>query len=77
MNPLTVVKPFFKNHEPEILLSMGITGLLFSTIWGVKATVKATKIVMEQPTKPTTKQDIKLTWKLYVPVVLSATASKP
>lgn len=77
MNPLTVVKPFFKNHEPEILLSMGITGLLFSTIWGVKATVKATKIVMEQPTKPTTKQVIKLTWKLYVPVVLSAAASIP
>jgi hypothetical protein len=77
MNPLTVVKPFFKNHEPEILLSMGITGLLFSTIWGIKATVKATKIVMEQPTKPTTKQVIKLTWKLYVPVVLSAAASVP
>jgi hypothetical protein len=81
MNPLDMIKPFLLKHEPEILMSMGIAGLVFSTLWGVRATVKATKIVEDKKanssTKVTNKDIVKMTWKLYIPVVVSAAVSIP
>lgn len=81
MNPFATIKPFLVKHEPEILMSMGIAGLLFSTVWGVKATIKATKMVENKEAdlkKPLNfKETAKLTWKLYIPVVASAVISVP
>lgn len=81
-NPFIYIKPFVVKHEPEILMGMGITGMIFSTVWGIKATVKATKKVLEYKeskniNKVTTKEVIKLTWKYYWPVATSMVLSIP
>lgn len=73
---------FRVKHEPELLMGMGITGLLFSTVWAVKATVKAVKIceekkVNENKNKLTVKEIIGATWKVYIPVVASTLVSVP
>ena len=44
-NPFANIKPWLVKHEPEILMGLGISGLVFSTIWGVKATIKAVNTV--------------------------------
>lgn len=81
-NPLTYIKPFVNKHEPEILMGMGISGLIFSTVWAVKATVKATRAVINYKDsknidKVTKKEVIKLTWRYYWPVVASTAISIP
>jgi len=81
-NILRTIKPFIAKNEPEILMVMGITGMLFSVIWGVRATEKAVrKIDIKKQelnkTKLTPGEVIKETWKLYLPVVVSTAASIP
>lgn len=82
MNLFKVIKPWLISHEPEILMSMGISGMIFSTIWGVKATVAATRIVDKKKEelnvdKLEFREVVKDTWKLYIPVVASAAISVP
>lgn len=62
-------------HAPELLLGLGIGGMVTSTILAVRATPKACQIIEEE--KKTLEVDslpvtdtIKLTWKHYVPAVL-------
>ncbi|MFU8786314.1 MAG: DUF6353 family protein [Candidatus Izemoplasmataceae bacterium] len=97
-NLLKTFKPILAKYEPEILMTMGISGMLFATIWGVKATIKAQNIVDEKVQdlnkkweeeitlgkkpnellyKLTRKDILKLTWKLYVPVVVGTAVSIP
>ena len=65
-NPLKYVKPFVTKHEPEILMSMGIGGMIFSIAWGIKASLKAARIIdnyrdtygKEKPTKESNKNSI-------------------
>lgn len=81
-NPFKVIKPFVIRHEPEILMGMGISGLIFSTIWAIRATFKASNTIKEykdskQIEKITTKEFIKLTWKYYWPVAASTVLSIP
>lgn len=81
-NPLKFIKPFVVKHEPEILMAMGISGLIFSTIWGIRATFKASKAINEykeskQIDKITPKEAFKLTWKYYWPVAASTVLSVP
>ena len=81
-NPLTYIKPFVSKHEPEILMSMGIGGMIFSLAWGIKASFKAARAIDKYKEtygkdKLTAKETIKLTWKLYLPTVLSVAASVP
>lgn len=69
-------------HEPEILMGTGIAGLLFTTAWAIKATIKATKIceqkkIDENKEKLTFKEVLKATWKLYLPVAIGAAVSVP
>lgn len=40
---LKTLKPFVVKHQPEILIGMGIAGMIFSTVSAVKATVNAQK----------------------------------
>ena len=81
MNPLKIIKPLLVKYEPEILMAIGISGMTFSTIWGVKSTVKATKMVEDEEkrtkNKLSAKDVIKLTWKLYIPVVAMTAVSIP
>lgn len=81
-NPLKMIKPFVTKHEPEILMGIGISGLVFSTIWAVKATFKAAKAISDYKNsknieKVTPKEAFKLTWKYYWPVAVSTAVSIP
>ena len=81
-NPFKFVKPFIVKHEPEILMAMGISGLIFSTAWSIRATIRATKAVQEyknykQIDKITFKEGFKLTWRYYWPVAASVLVSVP
>lgn len=81
-NPFKYIKPFVVKHEPEILMGMGISGLIFSTVWAVRATFKASDAIREykeakQIEKITAKEAIKLTWKYYWPVAASTIISIP
>lgn len=90
MDELKVTKPnlfdsinkFRTKHEPEILMGVGIAGLLFSTAWVITATVKAVKLIEKKKKelgrdKLTAKETFKIVWKLYLPVVLSTGISIP
>lgn len=76
------VKPFIIKHEPEILMTSGLAGMVFSTIWAIKSTVKAVRLVDEKKKelnveKLSKKEIIKVTWKCYLPVGISMVASVP
>lgn len=81
-NPLKMIKPFASKHEPEILMAMGIGGMVFSIAWGIKATFKAARAIDNYKEtygkeKLSAKEVLKLTWKQYLPVVISTAASIP
>lgn len=75
------LKIIFKNakHEfirqsPSILLGVGITGMITSTVMAVKATPKAIQLLEEakkekEEPKLTALETIKVAWKPYVPAV--------
>lgn len=71
-----------KKYSPEILMSMGLAGMTFATVWCVNATIKATRKIdakkaAEKKEKLTFKDIFKETWKLYLPVVLGTAVSVP
>lgn len=75
-NIFKMVGPFIVKHQPEILISMGITSMIFSTLWGIKATVKACEAVqMEKHAlkkdKLSTGELFKTVWRFYLPVAVS------
>ena len=81
-NIFRTVKPFIAKYEPEILIAMGISGMMFSVIWGIKATATAVKrldLKKQELNKDklTTTEVIKTTWKLYLPVAVSTAISIP
>lgn len=81
-NIFKIIKPFVARHEPEILMTMGISGMIFSVVWGVKATAKAVRRIDNKKIelnkdKLTVKEVIKETWKLYLPVAVSTVISVP
>lgn len=81
-NPFKYIKPFVVKHEPEILMGMGISGLIFSTIWAIRATFKASEAIRnykesKQIEKITPKETFKLTWRYYWPVAASTLLSVP
>ncbi len=81
-NPLKMIKPSASKHEPEILMAMGIGGMVFSIAWGIKATFKAARAIDNYKEtygkeKLSAKEVLKLTWKQYLPVVVSTAASIP
>lgn len=68
---------FVDRHQPEILLSAGLAGLITSTILCGYATAKVVKLceqkrLNEDKDKLTFKEKIKIAWRHYIPVVLSA-----
>ena len=72
-----------RKRSPEILIAVGILGMIGSTVMAVKATPKAIEVI-ENHTKldengnkqePTNIEKVKLCWKLYLPTVISASVS--
>lgn len=66
------VRTALSKHSPSILVGIGITGMLTTTVLAVKATPKALKLMEERKReldveKLTPVETIKTTWKCYVP----------
>ena len=67
-------------HSPEILLGIGIAGMLTSTVLAVKATPKELALIEEQKQekhtdKLTPLETVKSTWKCYIPAVITGATS--
>lgn len=67
-------------HSPEILMGMGIAGMITTTVLAVKATPKALLLIEDR--KDELEVDtlapvevVKATWKCYIPAVISGVAS--
>lgn len=71
-----------KEKSPEILVGVGLAGMLTSTVLAVKATPKAVDILREEEERHeelgedfTTVDKIKKTWKLYLPAAVGYCSS--
>lgn len=67
-------------HSPEILIGLGITGMVTTTVLAVKATPKALRLIEEKKEELgvetlTPVETVKATWKCYVPAVITGGAS--
>ncbi len=68
------------NHSPEILMGIGITGMITAGVLAVKGTPKALKLIEdkkkeERVDKLTPVETVKTAWKCYVPAVVTAGVS--
>lgn len=84
MNKLKVViastAESVKKHSPEILVGIGISGMISSTVLAVKATPKALQIIEEKEkeigkTKLDSIDVVKNCWKYYIPSVVTGAAA--
>ena len=78
-NVVNKTRNFLSKHSPEILVGIGVTGMVTSTVLAVKATPKAL-ILLEQAKEDkgdalTTIETIKVAWKPYIPAALLSVAS--
>ena len=72
-------KRWTNEHSPEILMGLGIAGVVTTVVLSVKATPKALRLLKdaeeEKGEKLTTSEVIKTAWKPYIPVVISGGVS--
>lgn len=73
-------KTWTRKHSPEILVGIGVTGMITTTVLAVKATPRAlTLIELEKEElnvdKLTAVETVKATWKCYIPAAISGIAS--
>lgn len=71
------VRTTISKHSPEILLGIGIAGMMTAGILAVKETPKALRLIEEakaeaQVDKLTPVEIVKATWKCYVPATVTA-----
>lgn len=74
------VKVSLSKHSPSILIGIGITGMLTTTVLAVKATPKALRLMEEKKRELdvetlTPVETVKTTWKCYVPAAVSGVVS--
>lgn len=74
------VRLSLSRHSPEILMGIGITGMITSTVFAVKATPKALLLMEEKKEELevdtlTPVEVVKATWKCYVPAVITGGVS--
>lgn len=74
------VQATLTRRSPEILIGIGITGMITTTILAVKATPKALRLIEEKKheldvEKLTPVETVKTTWKCYVPAAVTGVAS--
>lgn len=65
-------------HSPEILMGIGVAGMITTTVLAVKATPKALKIceiVKEEKGEPKNIDYVKAAWKCYIPAIVTGVAS--
>lgn len=73
-------KLFLSKRSPEILVGIGIAGMITTTVLAVRATPKALKLIEEekkeeQIEKLTPIETIKVAWKPYIPAVVTGVSS--
>lgn len=68
-----------EKHSPTILMVVGITGMITSTVFAVKVTPKALRQIDEREAdenrKLTTVEVVQTTWKYYIPAVATGALS--
>lgn len=74
------VQATLSKHSPEILIGIGITGMLTTTVLAVKATPKALQLMEARKKeldaeKLTPVETVKTTWKCYVPAAVTGAVS--
>lgn len=77
------VQGAMSKHSPEILLGVGIAGMITTVILAVKATPKALDLIeeekkelgVEEDEKLTAVETVKATWKCYIPAAVSGVAA--
>lgn len=74
------VKLSLSKHSPAILIGIGITGMVTTTVLAVKATPKAMQLMEEKKRELdvevlTPVETVKATWKCYVPAAVTGVAS--
>ena len=74
------VRTSLSRHSPEILIGLGITGMITTTVIAVKATPKAVRLLEEKKRELDVEslapvEVVKTTWKCYVPAAISGFAS--
>lgn len=81
MNIVKAIKPFVTKYKPELLISLGISGFVITSILSVKSTVKSVKDIDAEKKRLdrdlTKKEVLKLCWKNYIPPVITAGLSIP
>lgn len=79
-NLLTTVKSGVTKHSPEILIGLGVAGLLGTTILAVRETPKVLKLLDKKKEeldveKLSVKDTVKTVWKNYIPCAVLAVTS--
>lgn len=79
-NFFDAAKKTVSRRSPEILIALGVTGFISTTVLAVKATPKALLLIAakkkaEGKTELTVKETVQATWKCYVPAVVTGTVS--
>lgn len=74
------VRTSLSKHSPEILIGMGIAGMITTTVLAVKATPKALQLIEEKKQELevetlTPVETVKTTWKCYVPAAITGVAT--
>ena len=67
-------------HSPEILIALGATGMIATTVMSVRATPKALRLIDEKKQeldvdKLTPVETVKTTWKCYIPAAATGAVS--
>lgn len=75
-NVIKATKGFVSKHSPEILTGLGVASMITSTVFAVKATPKAIKLIEEEEKRQEKEVNLwektKLTWKNGYLLFLSA-----
>lgn len=74
------VRLTLSRHSPEILIGIGIAGMITTTVLAVKATPKALQLIEEKKNELEVEslapvEVVKTTWKCYIPAAISGAAS--
>jgi hypothetical protein len=85
-NVVKTVQTTITKHSPEILTGLGIAGMVTTTIMAVKATPKAMRLIEDEKIRQSKAANadvdklkpmaaVKVTWKCYIPAVVTGTVS--
>lgn len=81
MNITKIIKPFVTKYKPELLISLGISGFIITSVVSIKSTAKSIREIdaeKKRLDRDLTKKEIfKLCWKNYIPPVITAGISIP